>query len=555
MNRLLLLLSLLPVLATQQLRAQGWQWARGATTGAAGSEGYYCTTDAAGSVYSTGVHWSTIHFGSATAAGAGVYLVKHDSVGNVRWVASMNAASSTSVALGVSSDLFGNVYVLGAFNTTMSMGGDTINIPGPSNEYFFLAKVDTAGNAKWLKNIGNLACFQLIQGANFLTNDEGGNLYMTFPFTNNGTIGSYTITNSATDSTKDILVAKFDSSGNVIWVRTFGGKGMEVPYGISVSKKSVYIDGYFAGFDTIAFGGSILVDTGTLGGTSGYIAKLDTDGNAIWAHSIRAHLYAIACNSTDEAFVIGGYGGGAWTLGSTTLPAATGGGDGIVAKYDSSGNVSWAKVIKGSLIIPRGVTVDPCDNAWIISVMGPSHLTTNDTVDGHILPPPTTNGEPNFIAGWTNDGSFITASAMSSGSFDDPNGIAADNCGNIYIVADQEECDTLVIANDTLINNGEGMFVAKYHANLNCGHCDGKAALPNINNNGALMVYPNPATNLLTISAPTDITTLTITNLLGQTVYANHYNSPQVEVDVSALPAGVYLVRVDGTEMRKFIKQ
>jgi type IX secretion system substrate protein len=51
------------------------------------------------------------------------------------------------------------------------------------------------------------------------------------------------------------------------------------------------------------------------------------------------------------------------------------------------------------------------------------------------------------------------------------------------------------------------------------------------------------------------ITSLTITNPVGQTVYASDYNSEKVKVDVSSFPAGAYFIRINGSEMRKFVKQ
>ncbi len=71
----------------------------------------------------------------------------------------------------------------------------------------------------------------------------------------------------------------------------------------------------------------------------------------------------------------------------------------------------------------------------------------------------------------------------------------------------------------------------------------------------AAQVYPNPATTLIIISKSDRITTVAITDILGQTVYSKHYNAPQVQVDVSNLPIGVYFVKINGTEVRKFVKE
>jgi len=77
---------------------------------------------------------------------------------------------------------------------------------------------------------------------------------------------------------------------------------------------------------------------------------------------------------------------------------------------------------------------------------------------------------------------------------------------------------------------------------------------------GKINIYPNPATTSFTIQLNTLSQggaegQITITNLLGQTVYTQSYNSPQVNVDVSTLPQGMYLVKINGTEVRKFVKQ
>jgi hypothetical protein len=82
-----------------------------------------------------------------------------------------------------------------------------------------------------------------------------------------------------------------------------------------------------------------------------------------------------------------------------------------------------------------------------------------------------------------------------------------------------------------------------------------EASVSEIKNVESINIYPNPATSSITISAPNKITTISITNVLGQNVYSKQCNSPQVEIDVAALPAGVYIVKVNGTEVRKFVKQ
>ena len=78
---------------------------------------------------------------------------------------------------------------------------------------------------------------------------------------------------------------------------------------------------------------------------------------------------------------------------------------------------------------------------------------------------------------------------------------------------------------------------------------------PIIKNTNAINLFPNPTQNELYITASYPIALVVVTNLLGQTVYTKDYNSEQVQVDVSDLPAGIYLVRINGSEVRKFVKE
>ncbi len=70
-----------------------------------------------------------------------------------------------------------------------------------------------------------------------------------------------------------------------------------------------------------------------------------------------------------------------------------------------------------------------------------------------------------------------------------------------------------------------------------------------------IVIYPNPATTEITITAPDMINTLIITNLVGQTIFNQKTNTQQVEVDVSGFPAGVYFVKINGSEVRRFVKE
>ena len=66
-------------------------------------------------------------------------------------------------------------------------------------------------------------------------------------------------------------------------------------------------------------------------------------------------------------------------------------------------------------------------------------------------------------------------------------------------------------------------------------------------------LFPNPTTSTLTITSNNTITSLEITNLTGQKLFTHNYNTTRAEVDVSAFPSGLYYIRINGVEVRKFV--
>ena len=79
--------------------------------------------------------------------------------------------------------------------------------------------------------------------------------------------------------------------------------------------------------------------------------------------------------------------------------------------------------------------------------------------------------------------------------------------------------------------------------------------VPQITNNYFLDVYPNPARTEITITSSQRITDIALTSLVGQIVYRKPCKATEVTVDVSNLPVGVYLVRINGIEFRRFVKE
>lgn len=68
-------------------------------------------------------------------------------------------------------------------------------------------------------------------------------------------------------------------------------------------------------------------------------------------------------------------------------------------------------------------------------------------------------------------------------------------------------------------------------------------------------IYPNPATTRLYVAAKNKIEKITILNLLGQILFVQDCGTDQVEIDISGFPVGVFLIKTNGIDIRRFVKQ
>ncbi len=67
-------------------------------------------------------------------------------------------------------------------------------------------------------------------------------------------------------------------------------------------------------------------------------------------------------------------------------------------------------------------------------------------------------------------------------------------------------------------------------------------------------IFPNPADSWLNITSTGTIKTLAIGNIIGQTIITHTFDSDKVLLNIADLEPGVYFIRVNGNEVRKFVK-
>jgi len=112
---------------------------------------------------------------------------------------------------------------------------------------------------------------------------------------------------------------------------------------------------------------------------------------------------------------------------------------------------------------------------------------------------------------------------------------------------------------DMFLDTSGNLYIADYNNNRIREVYDtaGLTATPNVEKQNDVVVYPNPATTQLTISASEYITNVAICNLVGQTTPCPLLKTGWGlwQVDVSELPPGMYLIKINGGVVKKFVKQ
>jgi len=221
-----------------------------------------------------------------------------------------------------------------------------------------------------------------------------------------------------------------------------------------------------------------------------------------------------------------------------------------------------------------GIAVDDSFNVYIA-----------DGENGRIRKINGSTGIINTIAG--NGSSGFSGDGMSAtlAEINGPTGVATDIFGNLYIadygnnvvrkinpsgiistiagihVAGYSGDGNLAILAQlnlptrVLVDGSGNIFIADFANNRIRKISNGTTYVNNINQLPSFNVYPNPTWNELTVSATYPISFISLSNLVGQEVYNHEYNTAKVQVDVSTLPSGVYFIKINGTEVRKFVKE
>jgi hypothetical protein len=146
--------------------------------------------------------------------------------------------------------------------------------------------------------------------------------------------------------------------------------------------------------------------------------------------------------------------------------------------------------------------------------------------------------------------------------FDSVMAIYSGTCGALtYVDCDDDSADTGAYSLKTVTGQAPGstLYIKVYEymndnvANFGIAAYDASLSTASFSSSG-LSIYPNPVKNVLNLSYTSDISEVTIVNLLGQEMLKKSIQASQSQIDISDLSNGTYLVRIGVGELIKTMK-
>ncbi len=472
-------------------------------------------------------------------------------------------------------DNVGNLYVVGRSNT---LGGDVQDTIG--GEDCWIVKLNTNGDTLWTKVFGGTADDI---PADLLVFDNGDFIVTGYTFSNDGDfIGNH--------GSEDGFVTKFDSNGNVMWSKLYGGglflgsiPGHDIIKGVTLLSNGNLL----AVGSTNSNNGDLPMDLNKFG--AAWILRIDTaNGNLLNTkkvvgpnHNEQTPNLLISVSELSD-------GSGYYALGETRY--------GIqpfrmwLVKFDNNDNMLWNKefgsttdnsarsviaMSNGSAMISGIIGFADGDvsswfggfyDIWIAIVDTNQNIVNERTFGGsqgseslYTMKKITNNSyifggsaastdnylhqnlgssdfwlvnyDSNLDTNWTYD--------FGGTGIDQITGIAPDNNGNIFVTGRTESNDLYVHNN----HGGRDIFVAKIQNAFPIGIIESK-----INNTSKL--YPNPTNNevnLITENTNKQKIKVIIYNSVGQTVKSIVFSSNATNtkrINVKDLVRGIYFVKI-----------
>ena len=263
-------------------------------------------------------------------------IAKISEDGGIIWTKDLpsDMGITTSYSRGMSATSDGGFVFGGFFEETININDKKITSNGSDDG--IVGKFNKDGEIEWVNSYGTDESEAIYSIAG--TSDGGA--VVVGSISKDLVIGNYKISCKNLSDYNDVVIIKYDKDGNVKWAKQDAYSGM--PYSIIELKDGgIVLVGYYEEY---------LIPEGELSslGTTGFMTKLDENGNLLWKKSISSYpeLFLFSsCASEDGGFYVSGQFYGEVMAENYQVSTNLDIFKPFIGKYDSNGEVEWIKGI------------------------------------------------------------------------------------------------------------------------------------------------------------------------------------------------------------------
>ena len=330
----------------------------------------------------------------------------------------------------------------------------------PTITKYFTIESSGGGGQSRSGNISNTGFLSTFGGSGNVTDvagvaiDSSDNIYITGTSEGTNIFGK----NVTSGTTRDIFVAKLNSSGVVQWVYTVGGTGADRGRKIALdSSGNIYVAGYYE--NTVDFGGGNITSNGSW---DAYLLKLNSSGTFQWVKSYGASSNDlgrdVAIDSNDNIYLTGNFRGTVDFGGGDVSSNPSNNAYIFLVKFNSSGVFQWVYTAGGTGVDDvRSLALDSSDNPYITG----SFQSTVNFGGGNTT---AANTNDLFILKLNSSGAYQSIYTSNIDTAQKAKGLFIDSSGNVYATGTFQ--NTVNFGGGEIISSDKDIYLLKLNSSL-----------------------------------------------------------------------------------------
>lgn len=280
-----------------------------------------------------------------------------------------------------------------------------------------------------------------------LIRDKFDNLYMVVGFED----GNFNLLGQTFTSNgfSDFIIVKYSPSGTLLWMKQIGGDNLDYTRQIIADDLgSIYICGGFRSSTLILGNDTLSLDSPS----TGFISKLDTDGNFLWSKKAGQEIYDVKLSPNNELIICGSFTQPVLTLGNFNFQNQ-GQTDLFFAKMDVNGTFNLARAYgNSSPQIAKRIAIDSNNNFYLAGEMKYADF----NIEGQTISQ--SNGKDLFIVKFDQQCNLVWTKSLGANGPEILIDMLVDQNDDVIIVGDS-------YSTNWLINQNKGqndIFIIKY---------------------------------------------------------------------------------------------